>query len=374
MTQENRQSVKQYNRNRVFRLIASRQRISKQEIAAELNLSLPTTTQNLNSLKEEGLITENGTFDSQIGRRARAISIVPGFRVAMGLDITPHHISLVLADLNGEIIDHVRKKFAVAANEASYIALRDNVQNFISQNHIRQEQILGLGISVPGIVSFDRKRIVSAATLPLPENFCEIFQKYFSFPCHMFNDASCAGIAEFWRNDYENQTIAYLLLSNTVGGAVLVNGVPYAGMNNRSGEFGHITIVPEGQRCSCGKYGCAEIYCSALALSGHSGNDLETFFKELDNGNEEYKKFLDDYLKYLSILINDINMCLDCNVVLGGYMGAYLKRYIDRIRELVSERCTFDTNGGYVYPCTCEFEAAALGGALSYIEDFIKSV
>ena len=136
MTQENRQSVKQYNRNRVFRLIASRQRISKQEIAAELNLSLPTTTQNLNSLKEEGLISENGTFDSQIGRKARAISIVPNYRVAMGLDITPHHISLVLADLNGSIIDHVRKKFTVGANEASYIALRDNVEAFVRQNHI----------------------------------------------------------------------------------------------------------------------------------------------------------------------------------------------------------------------------------------------
>ncbi|MCB7305898.1 ROK family transcriptional regulator [Bariatricus massiliensis] len=374
MTQENRQSVKQYNRNRVFRLIASRQRISKQEIAAELNLSLPTTTQNLNSLKEEGLISENGTFDSQIGRKARAISIVPNYRVAMGLDITPHHISLVLADLNGSIIDHVRKKFTVGANEASYIALRDNVEAFVRQNHINPAQILGLGISVPGIVSFDKKEIINAATLPLPANFCEIFEKYFSFPCHMFNDASCAGIAEFWRNDYENETIAYLLLSNTVGGAILVDGVPYAGRNNRSAEFGHITIEPGGRRCSCGKQGCAEIYCSALFLSGHTDNNLETFFRELDVGNQEYEALLKEYLRNLSILINDVNMCLDCQVVLGGYMGTYLKRYIGEIRQLVSERCTFATDGGYVRACTCEFEAAALGAALSYIEEFIKSV
>lgn len=374
MTQENRLSVKQYNRNRVFRLIASRQRISKQEIAAELNLSLPTTTQNLNSLKEEGLITENGTFDSQIGRKARAISIVPNYRVAMGLDITPHHISLVLADLNGTIIDHVRKKFTVAANEASYIALRDNVESFVRQNHVNPAQILGMGISVPGIVTFDKKKIVNAATLPLPDNFCEIFAKYFSYPCHMFNDASCAGIAEFWRNDYENETIAYLLLSNTVGGAILVDGVPYTGRNNRSAEFGHITIEPDGRQCSCGKKGCAEIYCSALYLSSHTDNNLDLFFRELNGGSRQFADLFEEYLKNLAILINDVNMCLDCQVVLGGYMGAYLKRYIGEIRKLASERCTFATDGAYIRPCTCEFEAAALGAALSYIDEFIKNI
>ena len=374
MTQENRQSVKEYNRNRVFRLIASKQRISKQEIAAELNLSLPTTTQNLNALKEEGLIRENGTFDSQVGRKARAISIVPGFKVAMGLDITPHHISLVLADLSGTIIDHVRKKFAISADERSYIALQDNVVNFIKQNHINPAQILGLGISVPGIVSFDRKQIIDSAILPLPDNFCDIFQNYFTFPCHMFNDASCAGMAEFWRNDYENQTIAYLLLSNTVGGAILVNGVPYTGMNNRSAEFGHITIIPGGEDCSCGKSGCAEIYCAAKVLSSHAENNLELFFEKLDEGNKEFESLLEKYLDDLAILINDVNMCLDCQVVLGGYMGAYLKRYMDKIRKLVSERCTFNTDGSYVQECTCEFEAAALGAALSYIDSFIKDV
>lgn len=374
MVQEHRQSVKQYNRNRVFRFIAAKKRVSKQEIAAKLGLSLPTTTQNLNSLKEEGLITENGTFDSQVGRKARAISIVPDFRVAVGLDITPHHISLVLADLNGNIIDHLRKGFTISPEETSYLALRDDIEAFIEKNHIRPEQILGMGISIPGIIAFDHMTIVEADTLPVPKHFCRIMQEYFSFPCRILNDASCAGVAEFWRNDYENQTIVYLLLSNTVGGAILFNGAPYVGMNNRSAEFGHMTIVPDGKQCYCGKYGCAEAYCSALVLSSHTDNNLEIFFRELDNGNREFETLVDKYLWNLAILINNVNLSLDCPVVLGGYMGAYLKRYLDRIRCLVRERCTFVTDGLFVQPCTCEFEAAALGAAISYIEDFIKNI
>lgn len=374
MTEINLQSIKQVNRNRVFRLIAARQRISKQEIAAELKLSLPTTTQNLNSLKDEGLIEENGTFSSGIGRKARAVSIVADFRVAVGLDITPHHISLVLVDLNGSMMDHVREKFEIADSELCYGQLAEKVRNLIDKNKIRPEQILGMGITIPGIIAFDKKTITSAETLPVPPNFCQILQEYFDFPCLLFNDASCAGVAEFWKNDYENQTIAYLLLSNTVGGAILVNGKPFEGMGNRSAEFGHITLVPGGAKCSCGKRGCAEAYCSALCLSRKTDNDLAVFFREMNSGKEEYRKLLEEYLDYLAILLNDINMCLDCPVVLGGYMGPYLKPYIPRLSQLVVERSTFPTDGSYIKPCTCEFEAAAMGGALYHIEQFIKNV
>ena len=349
------QSVKQINRNRVFRLIAARQRISKQEIAAELNLSLPTTTQNLNSLKEEGLVAENGTFSSNVGRKARALSIVPDYRVAIGLDITPHHISMVSADLNGSIIDHVREKFDL------------NVSDDCCNR-------LAMGIAIPGIISFDRKEIISAETMPISRDFCEKLQQYFSFPCHLFNDASCAGVAEFWKKDYTDQNIAYLLLSNTVGGSILVDGKPYAGMGNRSAEFGHITIVPDGEICSCGKRGCAEAYCSALILSRFTDNNLADFFKEVNQGNEAYRKLVDQYLDNLAILVNDINMCLDIPLVLGGYMGPYLKPYLPRLQALVSERSTFPTDGSYLRACACEFEAAALGGALFYIEEFIKNV
>lgn len=83
---------------------------------------------------------------------------------------------------------------------------------------------------------------------------------------------------------------------------------------------------------------------------------------------------MEEYLDYLAILLNDINMCLDCPVVLGGYMGPYLKPYIPRLSQLVVERSTFPTDGSYIKPCTCEFEAAAMGGALYHIEQFIKNV
>ena len=70
-------NIKRINRSRVFKLISSCDKISKQDIANELSMSLPTVTQNLNELLEMGLISNNGSFVSTVGRRARAILSFP---------------------------------------------------------------------------------------------------------------------------------------------------------------------------------------------------------------------------------------------------------------------------------------------------------
>ena len=48
--------VKKLNKNRIFRLIYNSDKISRQEIADRLGLSLPTVNQNLKMLMEDGLI------------------------------------------------------------------------------------------------------------------------------------------------------------------------------------------------------------------------------------------------------------------------------------------------------------------------------
>ena len=67
--------VKKLNKNRIFRLIYNSDKISRQEIADRLGLSLPTVNQNLKMLMEDGLIEYVGNFTSTGGSRAQAISI-----------------------------------------------------------------------------------------------------------------------------------------------------------------------------------------------------------------------------------------------------------------------------------------------------------
>lgn len=60
--------VRRANRNRVFRyLYEATEPVTKQDLAYALSMSLPTLTQNLNELLEEGLIDNSETADSSGG-------------------------------------------------------------------------------------------------------------------------------------------------------------------------------------------------------------------------------------------------------------------------------------------------------------------
>jgi glucokinase len=60
--------------------------------------------------------------------------------------------------------------------------------------------------------------------------------------------------------------MAMITLGTGIGGAIILDGKIYYGMNGMAGEFGHVTVEPNGVPCGCGNHGCAERYASATAL------------------------------------------------------------------------------------------------------------
>ena len=182
--------------------------------------------------------------------------------------------------------------------------------------------------------------------------------------------------------------MVYLMLSNTVGGAVLFeNGAGkvagstsletvnmYQGDNWRSAEFGHLVIHPGGRTCYCGKKGCLDSYCSALRLADLTDGKLEDFFEELEKGNAEYEDVWNKYLEDLAIAIDNLRMCFDCEIIIGGYVGNLIGPYIPRLRQMVAEKNLFGHDGNYIRACDYRSEASALGAAIKLIEDFIETI
>src|SRR5258708_19771421 len=60
--------------------------------------------------------------------------------------------------------------------------------------------------------------------------------------------------------------MAVVTLGTGLGGGIVLGGKIWHGMNGMSGEFGHVTLEPEGHPCGCGSHGCAEQYASASAI------------------------------------------------------------------------------------------------------------
>lgn len=365
--------VKKNNRNQIFRFVCGHDKVSNPDISYALKLSLPTVTQNTKELIEKGLIEEVGELESTGGRRAKALSVTKDACFAIGLDITKNHIGLLLTNLTGEILKYDRIVQTYRTEEAYFYAVNEKMEQFLEESGVNREKISGIGISFPGIVDLEKQmitysHILEVQNLPLAE-----VSRFFAYPCSFFNDANAGALAEGIRMK-EDERFFYLSLSNTVGGAILNERKLQQGKAFRCGEVGHMTIVPDGKLCYCGKKGCLDAYCSAKILSGKTNGKLEQFFEKLKQKDPDAKEVWDQYTSYLAIAVNNIHMVLDCDIILGGYAGGYLDPYIPEIWEKVKKRNTFEEERLFIRTCSYKIETAALGAALKVIEDFIELV
>lgn len=135
-----------------------------------------------------------------------------------------------------------------------------------------------------------------------------------------------------------------------------------------------MTVVADGESCYCGKKGCLDAYCSASRLSDAADGKLEKFFAALERKEKKAVQLWDRYTSYLAIAVNNIHMVLDCDIILGGYVGSYAEARIQDIWEKVSERNTFAESRPFVKACSYQVGAAALGAALRVTEDFVRQI
>lgn len=378
----NYRSVKDMNRHVVYQMIYHNQKISKQEVALRTGLSLPTVTQNLEKLEKLGFIRQDGYFESTGGRKAKAITIVQDARYSVGVDITKNHLTLVLLDLMNNIVSSVvREKFRYCDEEEYYDALGEKIHQFLEGNDVDEKKILGVGIALPCIVNSSENKIINsfenssitARVIDAPANIYDKIRRRLAYPTKIFNDANAAGFAEFWGVESDGM-LAYISLSNSVGGAIIDKSMIYHGSNYRSAEFGHMRLNPKGRKCYCGQKGCVDVYCAATVLSDHTDGNLELFFRKLSEGDSRAREVFDKYVQNLAGALINIRMTFDSDIVLGGYVGTYLEEWMPEIRRTVELRNPFEREADYLLPCRLKKEAAAVGAGLYFIDDFVESI
>lgn len=367
-------SIKKINHSKIYHMIYRESKgVSKQEIMCRLGLSLPTVTQKLEELQAEGLVQDAGAADSTGGRRARAFSIVKDARLAVGLDINQDYYTAVLVDLLGSVICSKRQRFPFSQSDDYYRQIGLAVLELIDSVNADHQRVLGVGMGVPGLITKDRERVFYGKILGFEGATCREFSKYIPFPCVFFNDAKAAGFAELW-NRSDLTDAFYILLSQHVGGAMIRNHQVELGENTRAGEIGHMTMIPFGKACYCGRSGCLEPYCSSAVLSELAEGDLDLFFRSLRGGDPVKKSAWDEYLNILSMAVNNINMLLDCPVILGGSVGVYLEEFMGQLRSLARNRNSFSDSADYLACCQYKVEPIAAGAALPFIDEFIRTI
>ncbi len=356
--------VKRRNRASTLRCALECGRVSQQELSRRLELSWPTILQNVKELAALGLLREDGVYDSTGGRKARAYVPVPEGRVAVGLDVARDHVSVVLVDLQGRLLEKARGALRFSREEVYLRYLGGLVRRFV-ETYQAEERLLGVGIALPGIVDGGLLRDSpepEMKNLPLT-----LLEEQFPWPCRFLSAAHAAGLAEGGSGD-----LIYLSLGDSVEGAVLRGGRLWKGDRLRAGSFGHSTLAPGGRRCRCGRAGCLDAYCSAQVLSDQAGGSLSAFFQALQAGDPEKRERWREYLEYLAVAVNNLHAGFDCDIVAGGPVGAYLGEFGELLRALLAERNPFGPDASYLKECRCEEEPAAIGAAMAQVEAYLE--
>lgn len=347
---------------------------SKLDISKDLNLSMPTVYQNVDELLEAGYIEYCGTQQSSGGRPAMRLRSVDSARYAIGLYITPQTIQFSTTDLSKREIAfrRIQHGYALASPESNAF-IASELENYIDGNRIPRERLLGVGISLPGMIDPEQTTLMYAPTLGMRDISLAPLKEAIPYPVHIENDATSGGFAE-WYNSRERNSIAYLSLAEGVGGTILVNGALHAGNNNRSGEFGHMCVEWNGRPCSCGKRGCLEAYVGSSRFMEDLNMDAEEFFFRLKSGDPKVMPVWEDYKRHLVMGIHNIRMGLDCDVVLGGFLAEYLGPYMDELRDMLGKINPFDTQCSFLRLDRHPRFGAIIGAAFYFIRDFIDSI
>lgn len=365
--------IKKMNYSDVYHYIYHNDNSSKQAIAAALGMSLPTITQHLNTLLAENLIVKCGQLHSKIGRKATAYSVVPTARISIGIEILEEYFVIIGINLKGEAIGKRVVDLSFTRNERYYSEVCQEIADFIEAENYAPESILGIGFGIQGLVSADGKEVIYGQILDCTGLRMDDFGKHLDYPCRFVHDVECAALVDLWKNQDISDAF-YLSLGYHLGGKIIIQGEFHSGFSGISGIVEHMTLVPDGKECYCGKKGCVEAYCSVEALL-RDGETLDKFFENKALNNKEYVQRFDTYLDNLAIAINNIHMLINVPVILGGHLSPYLEDA--DLTVLFNKVCSisaFPEEEMYISLGSREKNAIAIGAGLPFIKAYLHAV
>ena len=354
--------------------IYEKRKVSQQDISYDLRLSRPTVITNLNVLESEGMIRKSGQIDTEfVGRKAAAYSIVSDFRVSIGVEILRKEIKMIAIDLYGDKIDRLVFEIAYENQDSYYRAICDKILEFKELLHVADAQLLGIGFSMQGLVSPDRKTIVYGEILGCTGITIEVFTKYLPYACSFIHDADSAAVSELWVSP-ELKDAFYLSISKHLGAAIISKGEILAGKHGHSSTIEHIQMEPEGEICYCGKRGCMEIFCSLDSLLKERETP-EEFFRELRRGESSTEERWNVFLLNLAKALNMLHLIFDTDFILGGYLASYLcEKDLASLHEKIREMTPFAEASDFLLISKMPEHNITIGAALPYIQTFLDTL
>ncbi|MCK9377632.1 MAG: ROK family protein [Syntrophobacterales bacterium] len=188
--------------------------------------------------------------------------------VVLAIDLGGTNVRLALVNVEGQILSRWERATASMPDQEALVStLAGDLAHANKEAHSQGWQIKGGGIGVPGRILPEAGRVVFSPNVPAL-NECALIERLspgLAWPLFLENDANLFALGEHWLGaGAGREHMLGITLGTGVGGGLILNGRLWAGTQGTSGEIGHMTVEPEGQKCHCGSRGCLETMASAF--------------------------------------------------------------------------------------------------------------
>lgn len=355
--------MKSINRSLILNIIREKGPISRADIAKLTKLTPPTVSSFVKELLEAEIVIERNLGESSGGRKPTLLTLSEDMFHVIGMDVGSQNIKTILTGITGKVIKKsIVPLPAQTTNEALLSLMIDSVSGILDHTKIDEEKIVGIGVSMHGIVDVEQGSSVFAPNLNLQDiPIKRVLEERFNMMVKVENDGRAMSLGELWfGNGAGIDSFVCINVGRGIGAGIIINGKLYHGSHFISGEIGHMIIDIDGPQCTCGNYGCLQTFASGPSIVewvkkemrlGHSSllttmtkGDLEKVTGELIyssalEGDTLCKTALQQAGRYLGVgITNVIHTVNPRRIIIGGGVANAGDLIMDNIIQTVNQR------------------------------------
>ena len=256
----------------------------------------------------------------------------------IGIDLGGTKIEGVVLDTAGQEI--IRKRISTE-RERGYQHILGKIKSLHDELVAAVSgQPTTFGIGTPGAISPRTGLLKNSNTVCLiGQPLKADLEKLLGRKIAMQNDANCFALAEALLGAGKGKNLVFGVIMGTgCGGGIVYKGEVFTGPQGIAGEWGHMSIDPQGPVCYCGQKGCVETFISGHGLENRYAErfgvkqSLKEIEKEFYAGQSQAVEFMREFFNRFGRALANLIDILDPDVVvLGGGVSNFQALYTEGI-------------------------------------------
>ncbi|WEX78881.1 ROK family protein [Sinorhizobium numidicum] len=314
------------NRRLILNLLRNRGPVSRAELASVTGLSPAAVTFVVTELMDEALVVEREAVASSNGRRPIPMDINYEAHLALGFKLNRSSIDCVLTDLATSPLSTLQATVGDTSPEGMIEAIRGAIPRLLAGAARDEKDIMGIGVSIPGEVDPRNGVCLQSPRFgwrDLP--FAEMLAERVHAPVWIDDDVNAFAIAQkLFGAGRNHRNFAALAIGAGIGCSLVLNGDIYHGSNSAAGKLGHITSVPDGELCECGRRGCLMAHAAEPYMIAEWGRrrgvepTRDDFVASAAAGDEDALEILENAGSRIGRHLADLVNLFDPEVIVVG--------------------------------------------------------